>query len=84
MSSQPLAQDEFTLLLKAFNSIVNNLPPFEKVKKELLKIKEQANRSSELNYRQKDAIVIRCDNYVNGNYGNTKRPEHLEQSKTNK
>lgn len=72
MSSETFSKDEFTLLLRAFNSLINNYPPLESVKNELLEIKKQAEQSVELNARQKDGIIARIDNYFNGTYGKTK------------
>jgi hypothetical protein len=67
-----VSQDEFSIMLRAFNGIVEKKPSAEKVKGELLELKEQASISNELNIRQKEAIMDRVDNYLNGNYGNTK------------
>jgi hypothetical protein len=72
MSTANFNVDEFTTLLRSFNSLVSGMPSVEKIKKELLRLKEQADKSVELNYRQKDAIIARCDNYINGTYGKTK------------
>ena len=81
MSTSNFELDEFTILLREFNALVKEKPPVEKIKKELLKIKAKAEKSAELNYRQKDAVIARCDNYINSEYGNTKRAEHYEQGK---
>jgi hypothetical protein len=72
MSTANFAQDEFTLLLRAFNGLIESKPPINKVEKELIKLKAQAEKSAELNSRQKAALTDRCDNYINGTYGNTK------------
>lgn len=64
-------------LLKVFHDIIESEPPAEKVAEELKSLKELAKRSQELTARQIDAIVARCDNYMNGTYGNTKSKENL-------
>lgn len=64
--------DQFTKMLREFNSLIVTTPAVEKVKNKLLDLKRRAELSVELNYRQKDAIIARCDNYINGTYGNTK------------
>jgi len=72
-----LEQSEFTIMLKAFNELVDNTPTVSKVKNDLISMKEAAILSNELNARQKDAIVDRCNHYLNGTYGNTKKPENF-------
>lgn len=72
MTDKQIAPDEFTLLLRAFNSLVIGLPPREQIKQELDDLKASAETSVELNLRQKDAIIVRCNNYLNGTYGKTK------------
>ena len=64
-------------LLKMFHDIIKSDPPAEKVAEELKALKEMAIKSQELTARQIDAIVARCDNYMNGTYGNTKSKENL-------
>lgn len=65
-------------LLKVFHDIIESEPTAEKVSEELKSLKEMAIKSTELTVRQIDAIVARCDDYMNGNYGNTKNKEHLK------
>jgi hypothetical protein len=72
-----LEQSEFTVMLKAFNELVESNPTISKVKDELNGMKEAAIASDELNARQKDAIVDRCNHYLNGTYGNTKKAENF-------
>lgn len=72
-----LRSSEFQLMTKIFNKLIELNPSAESIKKELLDLKSEAEKSSELNIRQKDAIIAKCDNYLNGNYGNTKTKENL-------
>lgn len=58
----------FQLLLIEFNKYAMNDVPAKDCKKELLALKEKANHP-DLNYRQKEAILERVDNYLNGTYG---------------
>lgn len=62
-------QTTFTGLLKQFNGLVENMPNPKTIEKELKAISTTAKISSELNYRQKDAITARVDHYLNGTYG---------------
>jgi hypothetical protein len=47
----------------------------------LKKLKEDAKVNKKLTYRQIDGIVCRCDNVMNGTYGNTKTELNLNQGK---
>lgn len=58
----------FQLLLIEFNKYAMNDVPAKDCKKELLALKEKANHP-DLNYKQKEAILERVDNYLNGTYG---------------
>lgn len=78
MEEKTYAPDEFTILLRAFNGLVADQPPVDKIKAELDAIKQQAERSPELNSRQKDAIIDRVNHYISGVYGKTKKPEVLQ------
>ena len=73
MEEKNIAPDEFTIMLRAFNKMVESMPKAESIKNELLELKQSAESSAELNYRQKDAIVARVNNYLKGDYGNTKK-----------
>jgi hypothetical protein len=78
MSDPILAPDAFTLLLRAFNKLVEDQPPIEKVRPELLKLKQAAELHHDLNTRQKEAITDRVRYYLDGTYGKTKKPEVLQ------
>lgn len=70
-------QTEFQLMLKKFNRTVDNNPSVAEVKEMLTTLADLAKNSPHLNSRQKDAIVARCDNYINGTYGvNRKKEEY--------
>jgi len=84
MPIENITPDAFTLLLRVFNKLVANMPPVEQIKAELLKLKQSAIDSTELNSRQTDAIVARVDNYISGVYGNTKTAENLGHEKQEK
>lgn len=60
---------EWKGMLGEFESLTSKNPEPEKVKPELLKLKEKAQTSTSLTYRQIDGIISRCDNYLNGTYG---------------
>lgn len=64
-------------LLKMFHDIIQSDPPVQKVAEELKSLKDMAIKSHELTARQIDAIIARCDNYMNGTYGNTKTTGNL-------
>ncbi len=66
-------------LLKIFGTITDKKPEPEKVRPELEKLKEMAKLANELTPRQVEGICIRCDNYLNGEYGKSKKPEHYSQ-----
>lgn len=71
---------KFDALLKEFERLwadsPKNIQKFEFLK--------QKAKITTLYPRQMDAIVSRCNNVINGIYGNTKKPEHYEQSKPSK
>lgn len=50
-------------------------------KKALLSIKSEAANNKLLTYRQSDGISARCDNALNGTYGNTKTASQLNVGK---
>jgi hypothetical protein len=70
---------EWRKLLAVFHMIIKNNPTPEQAKEPLEKLREAAKISKDLTFAQTAAIVGRCDNYMNGEYGNTKLPEHYSQ-----
>lgn len=77
MSETPSTPTEFQKMLSKFNRIIENDPPASKVENDLIKLSEFAKNSIHLNLRQKDAVMARCSNYINGTYGRTKSKENL-------
>jgi hypothetical protein len=75
---------KFKGMLREFERIIKGNPKPEAVEDELSALKENAARSADLTSRQAEAIADRCRYYLTGEYGNTKRPEHFEQSKPSK
>lgn len=71
-TEQSIAPDEFTLLLRVFNKLVEGNPSPKSISQELEDLKASAETSSDLNARQKEAIIDRCNNYLKGIYGKTK------------
>lgn len=61
--------NEWRTMLKAFDALTEKKPPVEKVKEDLLGLKEAAMNSARLTGAQKDGIVARCNNYINGTFG---------------
>jgi hypothetical protein len=72
---------KFSSLLDVFHGIIKGDPSADKVKKALAELKETAKNSPELNGRQVEAIVARCDNYIKGEYGKSKKPENYGHTK---
>ena len=70
----------YAFLLSEFNDLWSKTP------KEHTKFAALKNKATNalMTFRQKDGIVERCNNVINGTYGNTKKPEHYEQGKTSK
>lgn len=62
-------------LLSVFHQLVKD----DAAHSEFISLKEMAKGSHELTPRQVEGISERCDNYINGEYGNTKKPEHYSQ-----
>lgn len=76
------AKSQFELLLIKFNTLIENQPPVSEVKEKLEKLAEIAKKSDELNSRQTEAIIARCKNYVNGDYGvSRKKQDYLNEQK---
>lgn len=65
-------------MLRAFEKIIGGSPKVEDVKDDLCALKEAA-KNTILTPRQAEGIVARCNNYLNGEYGKTKKPEHYSQ-----
>ena len=70
---------EWRTLLQMFHDTIKDSPKAEDVKDQLASIKEMAKVSKVLTYHQVDGITARCNNYLNGSYGNSKKPEHYSQ-----
>lgn len=70
---------EWRKLLKVFHLIIKDSPAAEKAKDELIALKEEVKVAKFLTFHQASAITERCDNYINGEYGNSKKPEHYSQ-----
>lgn len=64
-----IAQTAFKALLSQFNELVSSTPSVASIKSELAQIRDDAAINPELNLRQKEAIIARVDNYINGTYG---------------
>lgn len=60
-------------LLTRFNVLIDNNPAPDKIRSELIAIKEEAKNSGRLTQRQVDSLVGKIDNYLACRYGNTKR-----------
>ena len=55
-------QEEFDVLLNAFNKVIKDSPAVSKVKVELEDLIKAVEGSPTLNIRKKDAIIARCEN----------------------
>lgn len=64
-------------LLKVFKGLIEGNPEPETIKDDLLSLKETAKLAPELTPRQVEGIIARCDNYLNGEYGNTKTTANI-------
>lgn len=42
----------------------------------------EATKREPLTFRQREAVIARCKNSIDGTYGSTKRTEHLNHTKT--
>jgi len=84
LSTKKLSDTEcnnnFDAFLRVFHKIENERPK-EDYKEQLHALKSTVQNTIQLTGRQREAIIDRCNNVLNGTYGNTKRPEHYEQSK---
>lgn len=69
---------EWRSMLDTFAETIKGNPPVEKVRGDLEAIMEAAKNTFYLTGPQKDAIVTRCRNYINGVYGVNKiKDEYL-------
>lgn len=66
-------------LLKRFKMVIDGNPKPNTVVEELVALKQEAKLSHVLTSRQIEGINARCDNYLNGTYGNTKTDENMSQ-----
>jgi hypothetical protein len=87
MSQKRLQNDEQCIaewrrLLGKFKSLISDEPAPENIKKELAALREEAKANPHLTYHQVSAILARCDNYLLGTFGSTKRIEHMNHTKT--
>ncbi len=73
--------NNFECIIENFNKITANQPSVNKIKDKLIEIKSFAANASALTDRQKEAVIARINNYLNGSYGNSKKPEHYGQTK---
>lgn len=62
-------RNEFAFVCKEFTDLTKDNPPINKVQGDLQDMIDAAKNSAEMNYRQKEAIIARCENYLNGTYG---------------
>lgn len=69
-------------LLRMFKKLIEGNPTPEIIKEDLIALKQTASLSIELTPRQVEGIVARCDNYLNGEYGNTKTAGNLSYGAT--
>jgi len=63
---------EWRAMLKIFHDTIKGDPKPEDVKDQLISLKQAAAAAKNLTFHQVSAITARCDNYMNGEYGNTK------------
>ena len=69
-------------MLEMFKKIIEKDPAPEKVKDKLLELKKAAINTHHLTERQKEGILARCDNYLNGTYGkDEKKKDYIETKK---
>ena len=67
-------------LVSEFNQLWDDKAPHKKYEE----LREKAKNTNVLTYRQRDAIISRCNNVLLGCYGNTKTEENLSHSKPSK
>jgi hypothetical protein len=71
-------------LLNIFHGLIENTPEPKKIEGKLLALKEDAKNAADLTPKQREGIMDRVNNYLKGEYGNTKTAENLGQSKPEK
>jgi len=72
---------EWRSMLNVFAETIKGNPPVEDVKEDLEQLMEEAKNTFLLTGAQKDAIVARCRNYINGTYGVNKTKTEYISSK---
>lgn len=68
-------------MLGTFEKIIKGFPSVQSVKEDLEALSESAKNTNLLTGAQKDAIVARCRNYINGTYGVNKTKTEYINSK---
>lgn len=63
------AKSEFAFVCKEFTDLTKDAPSISKVQGDLKDMIDAVKNSAEMNYRQKEAIIARCENYLSGTYG---------------
>lgn len=74
VTTEPTIKDaernaKFSSMLNVFATIIDGNPAPDKVRGKLESLKESCKNAGILTFRQSDAIISRCDNYLNGTYG---------------
>ena len=62
-------KDSFQIHLNSFSKIIEGYPEIEKIREDLEELKLSSTNDNEMTYRQKDAIQVRIENYIKGEYG---------------
>lgn len=75
-----MEKQNFDSFLREFNGLVDNTPTVGTIRSKLENLKERAQNEKTMTFRQTDAILARCDNYLNGTYGKTKTDKNLSYS----
>lgn len=73
---------EWRRMLGIFKSVAEADKVPANFKETLNSLKNEAKINAHLTGHQTRAILARCDNYLSGRYGNTKRAEHLNHGKS--
>lgn len=76
-------EEQDKLCIDAWVSLINEFKavPSSHTKSQLGKLRERVKANLHLTYRQMDALIARCDNLMNGDYGNTKTEDNYNHSK---
>lgn len=72
--------NEWSSMLNIFKALIDKNPAPEKIKDDLLALKEAAKNSVKLTPRQREGINDRCQNYLNGTYGKGLSHNKVNQS----